>query len=85
MTVTDYLVASRRARVTNLAGDLDPHKCIQHPINGRARNFRGAPPNVGEDLIGGRVIGARRECFQNDSALNGQRQTVTPANPFGFL
>ena len=85
MTVPDYLVASRRARVTDLPRDLDPYKCLQHPIDGSARNLRGSRPNVDEDLIGGRVIGTGRQCFQNHSALDGKRQTVAPAYLFCFL
>ena len=73
MTVPDYLVAGRGARVTDLASNPDLNKRFQHPVDCCARNLRGSLPNVSEDLIGGWVIGAGHQSFENHSALNGKR------------
>lgn len=81
MTVPEYLVARRRAGMTDFARNADPDKSLQHAINGSARDLGHKLPNVAEDVIGGGVIDAGRQVFENHPPLDGERESAAPADP----
>lgn len=58
---------------------------VQHPIDGRHREFRQTPPDCLMDLFRRGMIAAREDGLENDTALHGQGNAAVSTKLFKFV